>query len=174
MAYEIKNTTTAYKGHIFSVEKVEVVLPDDKARVYERVNLQNAVTILPIDDEGNVYFVRQYRIGSNSVLLELPAGKIEAGEGAQETAEREIREEIGLAAREMLPIGGFYMSPGYSTEYMYCFLAKGLYRSPLSPDADEFLNVEKIPLEQVKRMTAAGELPDSKSLAAFMLAWKQL
>lgn len=174
MVYEIKKTTTAYKGHIFSVEKVEVVLPDDKARVYERVNLQNAVTILPIDDEGNVYFVRQYRIGSNSVLLELPAGKIEAGEGAQETAEREIREEIGLAAREMLPIGGFYMSPGYSTEYMYCFLAKGLYRSPLSPDADEFLNVEKIPLEQVKRMTAAGELPDSKSLAAFMLAWKQL
>jgi len=172
MAYEIKNTTAVYQGHIFSVEKVKVVLPDDRARVYERVNLQNAVTILPIDDEGNIYFVRQYRIGSNSVLLELPAGKIESGEGAQATAEREIREEIGLAAREMLPIGGFYMSPGYSTEYMYCFLARGLYRSPLSPDADEFLNVEKIPLEQVKRMAAAGDLPDSKSLAALMLAWQ--
>jgi ADP-ribose pyrophosphatase len=174
MAYEIKNTTAVYQGHIFSVEKVKVVLPDDRARVYERVNLQNAVTILPIDDEGNIYFVRQYRIGSNSVLLELPAGKIESGEGAQATAEREIREEIGLAAREMLPIGGFYMSPGYSTEYMYCFLARGLYRSPLSPDADEFLNVEKIPLEQVKRMATAGDLPDSKSLAALLLAWQQI
>ncbi len=174
MAYEIKNTTAVYQGHIFSVEKVKVVLPDDRARVYERVNLQNAVTILPIDDEGNIYFVRQYRIGSNSVLLELPAGKIESGEEAQATAEREIREEIGLAAREMLPIGGFYMSPGYSTEYMYCFLARVLYRSPLSPDADEFLNVEKIPLEQVKRMATAGDLPDSKSLAALLLAWQQI
>lgn len=174
MTKEMKNSGTVYKGHIFSIEKVEVTLPDERKRVYERVNIQNAVTILPIDDDGNVYFVRQYRIGSNSSLLELPAGKIEIGEGAQASAEREIREEIGMAAREMLPIGEFYMSPGYSTEYMYCFLARGLYQAPLSPDADEFLNVEKIPLERVKQMSAAGELPDGKSLAVLMLAQPHL
>lgn len=174
MTNEIKSTGTVYKGHIFSVEKVEVTLPDKRMRFYERVDIQNAVTILPIDDDGNVYFVRQFRIGSNSSLLELPAGKIEVGEGAQTTAEREIREEIGMAAREMLPIGEFYMSPGYSTEYMYCFLARGLYHAPLDPDADEFLNVEKIHLEQVTQMVRKGELPDGKTLAVLMLAQQHL
>jgi ADP-ribose pyrophosphatase len=142
--------------------------------VYDRVTMQDAVTILPIDDDGNVFFVRQFRVGSDSVLLELPAGKIEIGEAALATAEREIREEIGMAARELLPLGGFYMSPGYSTEYMHCFLARGLYAAPLTPDADEFLNVDKLPLEQVLTMIAAGELPDSKSLAAILLAWQYL
>ncbi len=174
MTNEMKSTGTVYKGKIFSIEKVEVTLPDKRTRVYERVDIQNAVTILPIDDDGNVYFVRQFRVGSNSSLIELPAGKIETGEGAQATAEREIREEIGMAAREMLPIGEFFMSPGYSTEYMYCFLARGLYRAPLDPDTDEFLNVEKIPLEKVKQMAAAGDLPDGKSLAVLMLAQPHL
>ena len=79
-----------------------------------------------------------------------------------------------MAAREIIPLGGFYMSPGYSTEYMHCFLARGLYPAPLDPDADEFLNVEKLPLEQVLTMIAGAELPDSKSLAAILLAWKHL
>jgi ADP-ribose pyrophosphatase len=174
MTYEVTKKDNPYRGPVFSVERLEVALPDQRSRTYDRIVLQDAVTILPIDADGNVYFVRQYRIGSNSVLLELPAGKIEDGEAAQATAEREIREEIGLAAKSMLPLGGFYMSPGYSTEYMHCFLATDLYPAPLSPDADEFLNVEKIPLEAVKTMITAGELPDSKSLAIIMLAWHEL
>jgi ADP-ribose pyrophosphatase len=174
MTYKMNKKDSPYIGPVFSVERIELTLPDNRSRTYDRVTMQNAVTILPIDDEGNVYFVRQFRVGSDSELLELPAGKIEAGESAQVTAEREIREETGMAAREMLPIGEFYMSPGYSTEFMYCFLARGLYRAPLSPDADEFLNVEKIPLDKVKKMAAANELPDSKSLAVLMLAWEYL
>jgi ADP-ribose pyrophosphatase len=174
MTYEIGKTDVPYQGKVFSVERLELSLPDHTSRVYDRVVLQNAVTILPIDKEGNVYFVRQFRVGAEAALLELPAGKIEEGESALATAEREIREETGMAAEQMIPLGNFYMSPGYSTEFMYCFLATGLYPAPLSPDADEFLNVEKIPLDQVKAMIASGDLPDGKSLAVFMLARDRL
>jgi ADP-ribose pyrophosphatase len=174
MTYEIKNLGTPYSGPVFSVERLDVVLPDLHTHTYDRVAMQNAVTILPIDDEGNVYFVRQFRVGSNSVLLELPAGKVEKGEEAQATAEREIREEIGMAARKLVTLGGFFVSPGYSTEYMDCFLATGLYADALSPDADEFLNVEKIPLDKVREMIFSGGLPDGKSLGAFLLAWHML
>jgi ADP-ribose pyrophosphatase len=174
MSSEKKIKEIAYKGPVFSVVRLQVDLPDGRSRVYDRVDIQDAVTVMPVDEEGNVYFVRQYRVGSESSLLELPAGKIEAGESAQSTAEREIREEIGMAASSVRSLGGFYMSPGYSTEYMHCFLATGLSHAPLAPDPDEFINVEKIPLEEVKRMISAGELPDSKSLAVFALAWDKL
>ncbi len=174
MTYETRKKETPYSGPVFSVERLEVSLPDARVRAYDRVTMQDAVTILPIDADGNVYFVRQYRVGSDSILLELPAGKIETGESAQSTAEREIREEIGMAADTVRPLGGFYMSPGYSTEYMHCFLAADLRHAPLAPDADEFLNLEKIPLDRVKSMITSGDLPDSKSLAAFMLAWNFL
>lgn len=170
MSYERLDSEPIFTGHIFSVERVKLTLPDGRARKYEMINIQNAVTILPYDQDGNVYFVRQFRIGANKCLLELPAGKIEDGEEALTCAAREIREETGMAAGKIQPLGKFYVSPGYSTEYMHTFLATGLYAAPLSPDADEFINLVKIPLVEVKRMIAAGELEDSKSLATILLA----
>jgi ADP-ribose pyrophosphatase len=170
MAYEILGKETVYTGPVFSVDQIEITLPDQRARKYDCVTLQNAVTILPINDEGEVLFVKQFRIGSNSSLIELPAGKIEAGEAALATAEREIREETGMAAKNLLPMGKFFMSPGYSTEFMFTFLATGLYNSPLNPDADEFLNVVKIPLKEVTQMIQSGEIEDGKTLATFFYA----
>jgi len=159
-----------YKGPVFDVESVSVNLPDGRTRKYDLVKIQDAVTILPLDSEGCIHFVRQYRIGAGKEMLELPAGKIEEGEEALETAEREIREEIGMAAGKMQELGRFYVSPGYSTEYMYTYLATGLDPAPLSPDLDEFLNVVKLPLDEVKQMIHSGQLNDSKSLAALFLA----
>ena len=170
MAYEILSEETVFKGPVFTVERIEVDLPDGRARKYDSIKIQNAVTILPVDLEGNILFVRQYRVGSKSILLELPAGKIETGETGLATAEREIREETGYAAKSMLPLGKFFLSPGYSTEYMYTFLASGLYPSPLHPDADEFLNVVKIPQQEALQMIQKGQIEDSKTLAIFMQA----
>ena len=174
MAYKILGIEPIYSGQIFSIERVEIRLPDKRARKYDRIQIQNAVTILPFDEDGNILFVRQFRVGSNSSLLELPAGKIEAEETAQATAEREIREETGMAARSILSLGKFFVSPGYSTEYMYSFLATGLYSDPLTPDADEFLNLEIIPLNEVLKMVQKGEIEDSKTLATLMLALPRL
>lgn len=163
-----------YKARLFDVKEITVPLPDGHDKVFELIDIQNAVTVLPIDREGNIYFVEQFRIAALKELLELPAGKIEPGEDPQVAAERELREETGMAAGRILPIGEFYMSPGYANEYMYCYLATDLYPAPLSPDSDEFINVRKIPLAKVKEMIREGQIIDSKTLAAFSLAINHL
>ncbi len=170
MSYHILEKEDCYQSHIFTIQRTKVELPDQTVRHYDLIEIQNAVTILPIDDDGNVYFVKQFRIGANQILLELPAGKIENGEESLATAKREIREETGMAAMNMQPLGKFYVSPGYSTEYMYTYLATGLYASPLDPDADEFINLVKIPLPDLMRMLKAGEIEDAKSLATLLQA----
>ncbi len=163
-----------YKARLFDVKEITVPLPDGHDKVFELIDIQNAVTVLPIDREGNIYFVEQFRIAALKELLELPAGKIEPDEDPQVAAERELREETGMAAGRILPIGEFYMSPGYANEYMYCYLATDLYPAPLSPDSDEFINVRKIPLAKVKEMIREGQIIDSKTLAAFSLAINHL
>jgi len=163
-----------YKARLFDVKEITVPLPDGHDKVFELIDIQNAVTVLPIDREGNIYFVEQFRIAALKELLELPAGKIEPGEDPQVAAERELREETGMAAGRILSIGEFYMSPGYANEYMYCYLATELYPAPLSPDSDEFINVRKIPLAKVKEMIREGQIRDSKTLAAFSLAINHL
>jgi ADP-ribose pyrophosphatase len=159
-----------FQARLFAVKDVEVTLADGKTHSYEMVDISNAVMLLPIDGEDNVYFVEQFRVGAKHSLLELPAGKIEPQEDPGSTALRELREETGMAASELKLIGKFYMSPGYSTEYMYCYLATGLYPAPLAPDVDEFIALRKIPLVIVLDMISRGEIEDSKTLAAFSLA----
>lgn len=174
MHHTINHEEVVFRTKLFTVNRVSLSMPDGKSRDYDLVDIQNAVTILPVDDDGQIYFVRQYRIGSKSELLELPAGKIEKGEDPRITAERELREETGMAAGEILHLGNFYMSPGYANEYMYCYLARGLYHAPLAPDSDEFLNLVKLPLAEVRRMVNEKLIEDSKTLAVLMLAEKQL
>ncbi|MBA3072230.1 MAG: NUDIX hydrolase [Anaerolineae bacterium] len=170
-----KNTIqTVFTAKLFKIKNIELPLPNGKTKTYELIDIQNAITVLPVDSEGNVYFVEQYRIGADKPLLELPAGKIEQDEDPLEAARRELREEIGMDATEIKPLGNFYMSPGYTNEYMFCFLATGLYQAPLDPDADEFINVKKIHTNQVKELIESGKMDDSKTLAAFMLAQKHL
>lgn len=164
----------AYTGNLFTVKKVALPLPDGKEKVYEMIDIQNAVTIFPIDEEKNVYFVEQFRIGAKKKLLELPAGKVEKGEDPLRAAQRELREEIGMDAAEFKHLGNFYMTPGYANEYMYCYLATGLFHAPLSPDSDEFINVRKMPLSNFLDMIKEGLIEDSKTLAVMMLAQHDL
>jgi ADP-ribose pyrophosphatase len=159
-----------YSGKIFSIELEGIPLPNGDMKIYERINIQNAVTILPIDAQKRVYMVEQYRIGAHKSLLELPAGKVEHGEDPFSTAGRELREEIGMSAGDMKHLGNFYMTPGYASEYMYCYMARNLEPAPLQPDMDEFINIHRIPLMEIYRMIEHAEIEDSKTLAAFMLA----
>jgi ADP-ribose pyrophosphatase len=174
MTYKINSEKEVFKTNLFSVKRVNLSFPDGKVRDYDMVDIQNAVTILPIDDAGLVYFVRQYRVGARNFLLELPAGKVEENEDPLKTAEREVREETGMSSSRMIPLGNFYMSPGYSSEYMYCYLAMGLSHDPLTPDADEFLDIVKLPLAEVRKMIDEHLIEDSKTLAVLLLAEKYL
>jgi len=174
MAFTELGRERKYEGHAFNVAKVHLRLPDNRERAYDLVEHGDSITILPIDAENQVYFVRQHRIGAGGELLELPAGVLDEEELPRNAAEREIREEIGLAASDLQELGGFYLAPGYTDEYMTIFLARDLYEAPLDPDEDEFLNVEVMSLQEVYQKALSGEFKDGKTLAALLLASKIL
>lgn len=174
MKFEHLDSETMYQGRAFTIRRDQVRLPDGRTTKLDIVEHHGSVVILPVDPDGGLLFVRQYRHAAGLEMLELPAGVMEAGEDPMDCASREIREETGFAAREMERVGRFYLAPGYSTESMYVFLATGLYSAPLEADADEFLNVERIPLDKALAWARSGELLDAKSLAALYLAQARL
>jgi len=168
--FDILGSDHVYTGHAFAVSRVLVRLPDGNKKYYDLVDHARAIALVPVDEQGNIYFVRQFRIGSNSELLELPAGLVEAGEDPDACAAREIREEIGMAASRLLKLGAIFLTPGYSTENLAIYLATGLYPAPLQADADEFLQVEAIPTSQALKLAESGAIQDGKTLAALFLA----
>ena len=159
-----------YQGRAFDVRRDEVEPPNGKTSKLDIVEHVGAVTILPIDADDNIWFVRQYRHPAGIEILELPAGTLEPNEDPLACAQREIQEEIGMAAGKLEKIGEFFLAPGYSTEYMYLYLATDLSSSALPQDEDEFLAVEKYPVNQVLEMAQTGQIQDAKSMAAFFLA----
>lgn len=170
MEIKVLHSQTVFHGRVFDVRQDELQMPDGRSASIDVIAHNGAVTMLPIDDQGMVWFVRQYRHAAGVYLLELPAGVAEEDETPEANAQRELREEIGMAARNMLRIGGFYLAPGYSTEFMHVFLARDLYPSPLPGDENEFLSVEKLPIHQALELAETGQLQDSKSLVALLWA----
>jgi ADP-ribose pyrophosphatase len=114
--------------------------------------------------------VRQFRVAAGCEVLELPAGTLEENEPPEDCAGREVREETGMAARELQKIGEMYMVPGYSSEYMHIYMASGLYPDPLEVDDDEFLIIEKIPIKRALDMARNGEINDAKTIVGLLLA----
>ena len=175
MNFELLNSEVIFKGRVFSIRRDQLRAPDGRPTTFDIVEHHGSVVILPIDAEGNLLFVRQYRHAAGIEMLELPAGTLDSPEEEPlHCASRELREETGMAAKNLSELGKFYLAAGYSTELMTVFLATELYVDPLDPDADEFLEVEKIPLAEAVSIAEAGEIPDAKTLAALLLARPQL
>lgn len=170
MSFECLHSEVIYPGRAFTIRRDQVRLPDGRTTYLDIVEHHGSVVIIPVDSEGNLLFVRQYRHAAGLSLLELPAGVLEPGEDPMDCARREIREETGYAAKKMELLGQFYLAPGYSTELMSVFLATELYLAPLAADADEFLKVERMPVHDALQWAVSGEMPDAKSLAALYLA----
>lgn len=170
MKFERIKSENTYTGRAFSVRRDHLRTPNGNIVKYDIIEHGGSVGIVPVDENGDMHFVRQYRHAADVDLLELPAGTLEHGEPPEEAALREIREEIGMGAKKLREIGSFYLAPGYSTELMHVFLATDLYPDPLDPDADEFLSVEKIPVAEAFRQAEGGKMQDAKSLAALLLA----
>ena len=170
MPFELLRSETLLKGRAFTIRRDWLKTPDGRETKYDIIEHGGSAVIVPIDADGNLLFVRQYRHAAGTDLLELPAGTLDEGEEPAVCAAREIREETGFAAGKLEKIGEFYLAPGYSTEFMVVYLATDLKHDPLEADADEFLSVEKIPVKQALEMAEKGEIPDAKSLAALLLA----
>ncbi|HSG26041.1 MAG TPA: NUDIX hydrolase [Anaerolineales bacterium] len=165
MGFKTIDSKHIFSGRAIHLWKEQVVYPDGRKVSIEVLKHPGSIGILPLDDQGHIWFVRQYRHPTGGMLLELPAGTLETGEDPKSTAAREIREEIGMAAETITPIGKLYLAPGYSTELMHLFLATGLTPDALELDPGEYLEVEKYPVEEVYRMLDRGEIIDGKSVA---------
>jgi ADP-ribose pyrophosphatase len=170
MSFELLKSETVLKGRVFEIRRDYVRTPDGRETKFDIVVHGGSVVLIPVDADGNLLFVRQYRHAASRDLLELPAGTLDDGEDPAVCAARELREETGFAAGRLEEIGRFYLAPGYSTELMSVFVARDLRHDPLDADADEFLSVERVPLARALQMAEQGEVPDSKSLAALFLA----
>jgi ADP-ribose pyrophosphatase len=174
MSFKLLKSEIVYPGRAFTIRRDTLRMPDGRETSFDIVEHVGSVIILPLDADGNLIFVRQYRHAAGLDLVELPAGTLDKGEAPEDCATREVREETGMAAGKLESLGGFYLAPGYSTEYMYVYLATDLRHNPLEADADEFLTVERFPLSEALAMSERGEIQDAKSLAAILLARKHL
>ena len=170
MPFEFMRSEILLQGRAFKVRRDTLKTPDGRETKLEIVEHSGSVVLIPIDQEGNVLFVHQYRHPAGKDLMELPAGTRDGEEPFEECAAREIREETGMEAGRLLKVGEFYLVPGYSTEFMAVFVATELKENPLQADEDEFLQVEKIPLKQAIEMAEQGKIQDAKSLAGLFLA----
>jgi ADP-ribose pyrophosphatase len=170
MEFEIIGTKEIYKGRKIVVKRDTVKYPDGKEHDYEVIHHHGSVVMVPVDKEGKIWLIDQYRPAIDQILLELPAGTIEKEEDPQVCALRELREEIGMTSDSIKKIGGFYIAPGYSNEYMHVYLATNLREDPLPQDSGEFIQVQKYPAEEVYQMLAQGKIRDGKTVAAIALA----
>ena len=168
--FELLKTETLLQGRAFKIRRDTLKTPDGRETKFDIVEHGGSVVIVPVDADGNILFVRQYRHAAGMDMLELPAGTRDGDEPFADCAAREIREETGMEAGKLIHVGSFYLAPGYSTEYMGVFFATDLKHNPLEADDDEFLSVEKVPVKEALAMAERGEMPDAKSLAALLMA----
>ena len=163
-----KTAHTLYEGRIIDLRVDDVTLPDGRDAKREYVCHRGGAAVLAVDDEGYVYLVRQFRYPYREELVEIPAGKLEKGEEAIATARRELEEEIGMTADEIVPFGLIYPTPGYTNEHLHIFLAKGLKKGSMHLDDGEFLRVERVPFESVLQRVLSGEIRDGKTCYAIL------
>lgn len=161
-------TISCYRGVIVNTRLDSAALPDGSEALREVVEHPGGAAVIPVEDDGTVWCVRQFRYPFAQELLEVPAGKLERGEQPLDCAMRELSEETGLTADEMIYLGPHYSSPGYLQEVLHIYLARGLHPGKAHLDAGEFLNVEKHPLDELVSLALAGQLPDSKTNIAVL------
>ena len=157
-----------FEGKIITVRQDTVELPNVATSTREVVEHPGGVCVLALDEADNLYLVEQFRYPYGSALLEIPAGKREKGEPPLLTAVRELEEETGLRAEHYTDLGQMYPTPGYCGEIIYIYLATGLTQGKGNLDADEFLNVKKLPLAQAAAMVMDNTIKDAKTQIAIL------
>lgn len=172
MKYEEKTIRREeiYKGGIIDVERWAVELPNGKEASRDIVLHPGASAVIPISDKGELYLVRQYRKPIEAVTLEIPAGKLDAGEDPAVCARRELKEETGLEANVFKHIVSVHSTPGFSNEVLHIYAAMGLTAGDACADEDEFISAEKHPVAHLVERVLQGEITDAKTVIGILLA----
>ena len=166
-----------YHGSIIDLIIEEVEDAHGNIRKREIVSHPGGSVIVPLFDNGNVIFVRQYRYPHKKFILEVPAGKLEPNEDPLIAAKRELQEETGYTADNYEKLTAMFTTPGFCNEVLHIYLATGLKKSDRGQNLDEgeqSLTVEYIPLSTAVEMIVQGEIGDSKTIAGILLAERKL
>lgn len=174
MDYETIERKVIYQGKVFKVSLDTVRKPTGETTRVDLVEHAGAVVLVPLDASDRVWLVRQYRHPTGMFLLELPAGTLDPGEDPIHCAIRECREEIGLSPSKIDPLGGFYLAPGYSTEFIHAFLVGDFQKAPLPMDSDEDLHPVQFSWPELENLIRTGEIIDAKTISALYLAREHL
>lgn len=166
MSYEVKSSEIVYKGKVFTLEKDVITLPDGRETVRETIRHGGAAAMIPIDADGKIIYVRQYRHSARKEVLEIPAGTIENGEDPYDCAVREIQEETSYKAGQMTFLLKMYSAIGFCSEVIYVYLAEDLKKGEYNMDDDEFITNERYSLEESLDLIKNGEICDSKTITA--------
>jgi nudix-type nucleoside diphosphatase (YffH/AdpP family) len=166
---ETLSTRRLYEGTVVKLRVDRVRMSKGPEVLREVVEHGGAVTIVALDGEGRLLLVRQHRHATGRALLELPAGTLDREEEPEACAVRELEEETGFRAGRLQRLGGFFVAPGYCTEYIHAYLATDLEPGTAGGDEDEDIEVLALPLDEVVRLIETGELEDAKSLATLFL-----
>jgi len=159
-----------FSGRVVGLHVDTVRLPNGKTSIREVVDHPGGVAVVALDDDDNVLLVRQYRYVFSRALDEIPAGKLESGEDPREAALRELREETGAVPGEFIEMGSLYASPGCYGEVLHLYLARKLTMGEQSLDENEFLDVLRVPFDEMVRRVMSGEIADAKTVAGILKA----
>lgn len=171
MIEKMKKTDRKYEGKIINLRVDEVEVENGQTAIREVCEHPGGVAILPIDENGDVTLVSQFRYPFDEIMLEIPAGKLEKnGEKVLEAGKRELLEETGLVALEYSSLGEMYPSVGFLNEVIYLYIAKGLTQKTPCPDEDEFVEIVKMPYEKLYQKVINNEVRDAKTIVAVLKA----
>ncbi len=170
---EILETEEVFDGRIIRVTHDKVKLPDGETSYREIVHHNGAVALVALH-EDHMYFVRQFRVPTGETLLEIPAGKVEPEEAPVETAEKELKEEIGAVTTQLDKLYEFYTAPGFASEIIHLYIAKDLKFEAQALEYDEFLDIEKIHVNSLRNALDDGKFRDAKTIIAVQYVLSQL
>lgn len=172
----VVRTTQVAKSRLFRVEELAMEFSNGVQRTYERLPAggREAIIVVAIDDDNNLQLIKEYAAGVHRYQLTLPKGTSEAGETLEQAAERELREEIGLGARQLTYLRHLNIAPGHMGFTIHVILAQGLYAAPLPGDEPEELQLIPWPLAAIEQLYDCEEFDEARALAALHLAVRRL
>jgi ADP-ribose pyrophosphatase len=157
-----------FKGRAVNLRIDTVINADGQETTREIIEHPECIAVIPLEDNGDIVLVRQYRKAIEKELLEIPAGGIDPGEDPDTAVKRELQEEIGHIPSHVERLIGFYSSQGFCTEYLYLYLATGLKPSRLYAEDTSGIETVKIKPGQIQSLIESGDICDSKSVAGLL------
>ncbi len=165
---EIVKNQRVFSGRLLEIDLVDLKLPNGARTQLEIIRHPGASAVVPLRENGDVVMIRQYREAADGYILEVPAGKLDPGEGPESCATREVAEEVGLHAGRLHPLGFIHTTPGFTDEKIWLYAATELSPTPQALEEDEIIEVLEMPLADALGRISSGEITDSKTICALL------